>query len=164
MTIIPWIVVGLLLLTSVGLLLSRDWRWSLGLLAAQYLGMFYLVTLHWPFSLASVKLVTGWMASATIGVTRLGMSENEVEEESSWPRGRLFRLFADLNASEHDLGSVRNRRLAGRSDEIVVIERHAGPRNDLSRRDCRRFNRLLATISHESDVTSGLPEYFRARE
>ena len=94
MTIIPWIVLGLLLVTSVGLLLSRDWRWSLGLLAAQYLGMFYLVTLHWPFSLASVKLVTGWMASATIGVTRLGMSESEAEEESSWPRGRLFRLFA----------------------------------------------------------------------
>lgn len=94
MTIIPWIVVTLLLITSVGLLLSRDWRWSLGLLAAQYLAMFYLVTLHWPFSLASVKLVTGWMASATLGVTRLGMSEIETEEESSWPRGRLFRLFA----------------------------------------------------------------------
>ena len=93
--ILPYIVLGLLLVTSVGLLLSRDWRWSLGLLAAQYLCMFYLVTLHWPFSLASVKLVTGWMASATIGVTRLGMSENEAEqEESSWPRGRLFRLFA----------------------------------------------------------------------
>ncbi len=43
-TIISWAAVGLLLVTSVGLLLSRDWRWSLGFLAAQYLGMFWLVT------------------------------------------------------------------------------------------------------------------------
>ena len=93
-TLISWIAVGLLLVTSIGLLLSRDWRWSLGFLAAQYLGMFWLVSLHWPFGLASVKLVTGWMASATLGVTRLSMSEREESEESAWPQGRLFRLFA----------------------------------------------------------------------
>jgi hypothetical protein len=93
-TILSWVAVGLLLVTSIGLLISRDWRWSLGFLAAQYLGMFWLVSLHWPFGLASVKLVTGWMASATLGVTRLGMSEHETIRESAWPQGRLFRLFA----------------------------------------------------------------------
>jgi hypothetical protein len=93
-TIISWGVVGLLLVTSMGLLLSRDWRWSLGLLAAQYLGMFWLVTLHWPFGLASVKLVTGWMASATLGVTRLNVSDRDTASESAWPQGRLFRIFA----------------------------------------------------------------------
>jgi hypothetical protein len=92
--LLSWIAVGLLLVTSIGLLLSRDWRWSLGFLAAQYLGMFWLVSLHWPFGLASVKLVTGWMASATLGVTRLSMSEREASDESAWPQGRLFRLFA----------------------------------------------------------------------
>lgn len=97
-TVISWGAVGLLLVTSVGLLLSRDWRWSLGFLAAQYLGMFWLVTLHWPFGLASIKLVTGWMASATLGVTRLGMSDElphfPALESDAWPQGRLFRLFA----------------------------------------------------------------------
>lgn len=93
-TLLSWVAVGLLLVTSIGLLLSRDWRWSLGFLAAQYLGMFWLVSLHWPFGLASVKLVTGWMASATLGVTRLSMSEHEAIRESAWPQGRLFRLFA----------------------------------------------------------------------
>ncbi len=95
-TILSWTAVGLILVTSIGLLISRDWRWSLGLLAAQYLAMFWLVALHWPFGLASVKLVTGWMASATLGVTRLGMSESEEPKESAWPQGRLFRLFAAL--------------------------------------------------------------------
>jgi hypothetical protein len=91
---LSWAAVGLLLATSVGLLLSRDWRWSLGLLAAQYLGMFWLVGLHWPFGLASVKLVTGWMASAVLGVTCLGLPEHDEKDASARPQGQLFRLFA----------------------------------------------------------------------
>ena len=93
-TILSWAAVGLLLVTSIGLLLSRDWRWSLALLAAQYFGMFWLVSQHWPFGLASVKLVTGWMASAALGVTRLGFAEHESRDETAWPQGRLFRVFA----------------------------------------------------------------------
>jgi hypothetical protein len=93
-TILSWAAVGLLLITSVGLLLSRDWRWSLGFLAVQYLGMFWMVSLHWPFGLASIKLVTGWMASAALGVTRMDLPEDEQVDESAWPQGRLFRLFA----------------------------------------------------------------------
>lgn len=103
-----WIAVGLLLAASIGLLLSRDWRWSLGLLAAQYFGMFWLVSLYWPFGLASVKLVTGWMACATLGVTRLGMGDEphsreaksgglqslKTLESGTLPQGRLFRLLA----------------------------------------------------------------------
>jgi hypothetical protein len=93
-TILSWVAVGLLLAASIGLLLSRDWRWSIGLLAAQYFGMFWLVSLHWPFGLASVKLVTGWMACAALGVTRLSIAERESGDESAWPQGRLFRTFA----------------------------------------------------------------------
>jgi hypothetical protein len=92
--IVSWAAVGLLLVTSIGLLTSRDWRWSLGFLAAQYLGMFWLMTLHWPFGLASIKLVTGWMSAATLGLTRLDLAESEQADESAWPQGRLFRLFA----------------------------------------------------------------------
>ena len=91
---VAWAAVGLLLITSIGLLISRDWRWNLGLLAVQYIGMFLLVMQHWPFGLASVKLVTGWMASAALGVTRLSLADHEESTETAWPQGRLFRLFA----------------------------------------------------------------------
>ena len=91
--LLAWTPVALLLAASVGLFLSRDWRWGLIFLAAQYLGMFWLMTLHWPFGLTSIKLVTGWMAAATLGVTRPGLSESEPSEASPWPQGRLFRLF-----------------------------------------------------------------------
>ena len=94
--LVSWAAVGLLLITSIGLLLSRDWRWNLGLLAGQYLGMFLILTQYWPFGLAAVKLVTGWMAAATLGVTRLGLTDETDTADAVWPQGRLFRLFASL--------------------------------------------------------------------
>lgn len=89
-----WIAVILLVITSTGLLLVRDWRWNIILLAMQYLGMFVLTLQHWPLSMASVKVVAGWMSAAILGMTRSGLSNEDPREESFWPRGRLFRSFA----------------------------------------------------------------------
>jgi len=90
---LSWIAVAMILAASAGLLLSRDWRWSLGFLAAQYLGAFWLVTLHWPIGLASVKLVTGWMVTAALAITRLGLPSEEDRPDAFWPRGRWFHVF-----------------------------------------------------------------------
>lgn len=92
MTIFAWIVTSLLLVTSVGILVSRDWRVGLGFLGVQYLGVFWLTSLHWPVSMAAIKLVTGWMAIATLGITRLNIKE-EGESNQILPEGRLFRIF-----------------------------------------------------------------------
>jgi hypothetical protein len=92
--IISWITVGLLLATSAGLLISPDWRWSLGLMAIQYIGVFWLVRLHWPTAMAAAKLVTGWMVIAALGITHLSIARSETSEDEAWPGGRLFRLFA----------------------------------------------------------------------
>ncbi len=89
-----WIAVAVILLTSTGLLLTRDWRWSIILLAVQYLGMFVLVLQHWPLGMASVKVVAGWMSAAILGMTRSGLSTAEPAEEDTLPRSRPFRLFA----------------------------------------------------------------------
>jgi hypothetical protein len=91
---VAWIAVLILLVTSVGLLIVRDWRWSLILLAVQYLGVFLLTLQHWPLGMSSVKLVAGWMAAAILGMTRSSFPSQEIEEQGFWPRGRLFRLFA----------------------------------------------------------------------
>jgi hypothetical protein len=94
MTIIAWIVLGFLLSTSAGLLISRDWRLELGLLGLQYMGVFWLTSQHWPISMTAIKLVTGWMAIATLGITRLNLKDVEADHQQFWPQGRLFRLFA----------------------------------------------------------------------
>ena len=89
-----WIAVGAIIVTSIGLLLARDWRWSISLLAVQYLGMFVLVMQHWPLGMAAVKVVAGWMSAAILGMTRSGLASADSGEEEAWPRGRPFRLFA----------------------------------------------------------------------
>ena len=94
MTIIAWVVVGSVLVTSTGLLVSRDWRLELGLLGLQYVGVFWLTNQHWPISMAAIKLVTGWMTIATLGITILNLKDAADADEQFWPQGRLFRLFA----------------------------------------------------------------------
>ncbi|MBN2386740.1 MAG: hypothetical protein JXB85_06935 [Anaerolineales bacterium] len=91
--ILNWIATLLLLAAAFGILLSRDWRWNLGILAVQYVGVFWLVHASWPIAAASVKLVTGWMACAALGMTMVN-SSLQSPAESSWPQGRLFRSFA----------------------------------------------------------------------
>jgi hypothetical protein len=87
-----WIILILTITTSTGLLLSRDWRWSLGFLAAQYFCVFWMVQTHWPISMAAAKLVTGWMACAILGLTQL-TAKGRDDVNLKWPQGRLFQIF-----------------------------------------------------------------------
>jgi hypothetical protein len=94
MTVFAWIVIGIVFATSTGLLITRDWRLELGILGFQYVGVFWLTAQHWPLSMASIKLVAGWMAIATLSMTRINKNIRFESEEQFWPQGRLFRIFA----------------------------------------------------------------------
>ncbi len=93
MLILEWAAVAVILATSVGMLIARDWRVSVSLLAMQYLAMFVLLLTHLPLGMASAKVVAGWMSCAVLGLTRSDLPEI-LEDEGLWPRGRLFRLLA----------------------------------------------------------------------
>jgi len=95
MSTLAWAAVAIVTVTSVGLLLARDWRWLIIFLSTQYFGMLILTLVHWPLGMATVKVVAGWMSAAILGMTRSGLPrENRAERQSVLPRGRLFRLFA----------------------------------------------------------------------
>lgn len=95
LNIISWGAVLLLLASSLALLLVRDWRRSLAILAVQYLGVFLLTQLHWSLSMAAVKLVTGWMVATILGITRSALEpEFAATPGRSLPEGNLFRIFA----------------------------------------------------------------------
>jgi hypothetical protein len=92
--LISWIVVGVILLASAAMLISRDWRVSLGALGVQYFAAFWLVIRHLPFVMGSAKLITGWMVVGVLGMTRLSLSTPEEQDESSsMPRGWAFRII-----------------------------------------------------------------------
>lgn len=93
MAVMEWVAVGMIALASVGMLIARNWRVSVGLLALQYLAMFILLLSHLPLGMASVKVIAGWMSCAILGMTRSDLPDAS-ENEGIWPRGRLFRLFA----------------------------------------------------------------------
>ncbi len=88
----------LLVGTSVSILTGRNWRWSIGALACQYIGVFILVAAHWQIEMAVAKLVSGWMAGAVLGMAAgeaANLAPQELEgEEQFQPSGRIFRLIA----------------------------------------------------------------------
>lgn len=90
---IPWIAVFVVASTGTGLLLTRDWRWNLGLLGLQYLGAATLSAQYWPLGMAAAKLVAGWMTTAALGMTLTTLQHSDESGERSWPQGRAFRLF-----------------------------------------------------------------------
>lgn len=97
--------VVLILLTTSTLLVSRQWRLSIGALGVQYLGVFALVAMQGELPVALAKLVAGWIAGTVLGLALIGTSgtgsalasETSIEPpviSTATPSGLLFRLFA----------------------------------------------------------------------
>jgi hypothetical protein len=91
----------LLILTSTGILLSTNWRFSIWALSLQYVGVFLLVALSWRIEMAVAKLLAGWFAGAILGFTLASNFDTyDIErtyrdgEGQARPTGRLFRIFA----------------------------------------------------------------------
>jgi hypothetical protein len=93
LSILAWVGVLVVIVSSTGLLLSRQWRWDIGFLSVQYVGVALLVLQHWPIGMAAVKLVTGWMTTAAIAMTLTALPPHEEPDQEFWPQGRTFRLF-----------------------------------------------------------------------
>lgn len=89
---IPAVII--LLLSAVILLVSNNWRLSIGALGALYLGVFVLVANTWPTDLAVVKLVTGWMAGSVLGMTSLNIESQDSITRRVWPTQSMFYLMA----------------------------------------------------------------------
>ncbi|MBN1231480.1 MAG: hypothetical protein JXA19_06435 [Anaerolineales bacterium] len=95
MSPIDYLVIILVIFTSVGLLIAGNWRWGVGLLAIQYLGVFILVNNYWSVELSTVKLVAGWMTSSILAVSQLTVKEPEGLELQILSN-RLFRVFVAI--------------------------------------------------------------------
>lgn len=89
-----WLAVGIAVLAAPLLIVAQDWRWMLGLLAALYLAAFILVYRHWPIGMSVVKLVTGWMGIAALGMTRLNIASLDEQRGPFFVEGTPFRLFS----------------------------------------------------------------------
>lgn len=88
-----YVFIIVILVASIGQMLSRDWRWNLGFLGAQYLGVFWYVQTIWPINLALVKLISGLIVCLALATSEKSTTSFS-NPETSWPQGRLFRFLA----------------------------------------------------------------------
>lgn len=70
----------------------NDWRWTIGSLGLQYLGVYILVGLSWPADLAAIKLVIGWMSASILGITQINYPIWTFRKPR-WPTELIFRLM-----------------------------------------------------------------------
>lgn len=80
-------------ITATLLLTSRNWRVSISALGALYMGVFLLVSISWPVEYAIIKLITGWIAAAVLGIGLVEQQEAWEDELGRWISGTLFRIF-----------------------------------------------------------------------
>lgn len=93
------LIVGVLFILSLGLLLVNDWRWMMGLLSLQYVGVMLLIMESWPFEVAVVKMIAGWMAAALLGVSYLGAEDPRVTMHRGHLPNPLFRSLVAVLAA-----------------------------------------------------------------
>ncbi len=86
----------LVLFTSFSILLLRNWRINVITLAIQYLGIFFLVAINWPLSMAVIKLVVGWMICAVLGITCMTIKNLDETEDRKLLSSYFFRGFGGL--------------------------------------------------------------------
>lgn len=76
------------------ILVSHDWRLSVGALGAMYVGVFVLTALSWSLEMAVVKLVTGWISASVLGLGLVNLPDANLGRDRYWPSEIAFRLSA----------------------------------------------------------------------
>jgi hypothetical protein len=87
--------VFILICTSLFILISNNWRYTIIAFAIQYAGVFGLITVIWPVSMAAVKVIVGWMACSILSAAR-NLDSMNVEDEPLMSELVLRSLAAGL--------------------------------------------------------------------
>ena len=86
--------VFLIFITASFLLISWDWRLSITFISIQYVGVFFLVAVSWPIEIAVVKVISGWMAGAVLGLAMTNVPQDEWKESPLIASNVIFRILA----------------------------------------------------------------------
>jgi hypothetical protein len=91
--------VCILTIAVIFLIVARDWRVRITSLSVIYGGVFVLVFLSWPITLALVKLVAGWMSGAILGMALTNYSKEGFKFDATQPdvliRGNTQSIWAN---------------------------------------------------------------------
>lgn len=93
----------LVTVTSFALLLIRDQRLSIGLLAIQYVGIFLLVIQVWPIQMGITKIIAGWMACAVLGIAIASKTETyavppDLDQDETEEQIKSYTPYSEMNS------------------------------------------------------------------
>ena len=73
-------------ISSLVLLISSNWRWSISALAIQYVGVFFLIVSEWRLPMAASMVLAGWISAMVLGTAISGLPQdsNEIGDKPSW--------------------------------------------------------------------------------
>lgn len=91
LAVIPTLGVIIVGFSSLLLLISSNWRWSIGSLVLQYFGVFILIIGEWRLPMAATVVLAGWIASFVLFTAISGLIRDiEVVEDESVSGLQLF--------------------------------------------------------------------------
>ena len=115
---------GLIFITGTAILVLSSRRWMTGILALQYIGVFFLVSVSWPLEIAVVKLVAGWMSAAVLFLSYSSLSAPVLsfEQDPSLP-GIYFKALTGLliGISVYSLVPAAQRWFLGATFQQVLL-------------------------------------------
>jgi len=100
--IVEWVIVSVTSVISLAMLSISNQRGSLGLLAGQYLGVFFLISLEWPLPLAITFLLAGWFAGIVLALALSTQPEPSNAVDAGKPT-RISTRHARLTSSFFNL-------------------------------------------------------------
>ena len=85
-------------IASLVTLLVSDWRVTISSLAIQFVGIFLLIGLEWPFALAITTLIAGWLSGAILGMAAVSIPRKTHAAERTPSNPKLNPLYNFLVA------------------------------------------------------------------
>ena len=85
----------LIMITSLVILLSNNWRLILFSFSVQFLAVFILISLVWPIGLAAIKLVIGFLAVGVLGTTQVSREIFPITLETNFSH-RMFKAISAI--------------------------------------------------------------------
>ena len=92
--VLPIISVFIICLSAIVLIISSDWRLTISALGVMYVGVFVSTTYSLPLAMSVVKLVSGWIAAAVLGLSYSVRFPSDKSMSGYLPSELLFRISA----------------------------------------------------------------------
>lgn len=93
---VQWVSAIILAITCLLLVYDLEWQVNAGLVAAQFMAVFFLLLVFWPVNMAGSFFIAGWVSVLIIAITLGNQNRGVVVDVNFLSFGKIFHLLAGL--------------------------------------------------------------------